>query len=86
MDGEPPVEEDFSLIPVLDRCVHKVCWGDYCVRCLPHGMSAVDVQTVKGSPACSTEPEADAYFLELESKTISIHRDHPESRKDSIRQ
>ena len=24
MDGEPPVEEDFSLIPLMERCVHKV--------------------------------------------------------------
>lgn len=27
MDGEPPQEEDFSLIPLIDRSQHKVGLG-----------------------------------------------------------
>jgi len=25
MDGEPPLEEDFSQIPLIERSLHKVC-------------------------------------------------------------
>lgn len=40
MDGEPPQEEDFSQIPIIERSQHKVscltCWAD-CKHGAGHG-------------------------------------------------
>jgi hypothetical protein len=61
MDGEPPKEEDFSQIPLLERSQHKVgsiCHFPWQQRgCCPGGWDGMLISSCRvGKPGCPLTP------------------------------
>lgn len=71
MDGEPPQEEDFSQIPIIERSQHKVSQ-----------IASQVAEVLKGWQRSSTMMLNDA---ELESSFIGLYRCHCPISKDRFR-